>query len=76
MLVDSHCHLDRVSLKPYGGDFDRFMAETRAAGVEHMLCVSIDLEHHPKMRSLVEPYPQVSVSVGVHPNSFHGQPVK
>ena len=68
MLVDSHCHLDRVSLKAYDKDFARFMAETLASGVGQMLCVSIDLEHYPKMRALVDPYPQVSVSVGVHPN--------
>ena len=71
MLVDSHCHLDKVDLKPYDKDFDRFMATTIAAGVGHMLCVSIDLEHYPKMRALVDPYPQVSVSVGVHPNEQH-----
>jgi TatD DNase family protein len=70
-LVDSHCHLDRVSLKPYGGSFEALMAETAAAGVGHMLCVSIDLEHYPKMRALIDPWPQVSVSVGVHPNEQH-----
>ncbi len=68
MLIDSHCHLDRVGLKPYGGDFGRFMAETESAGIGRMLCVSIDLESYPRMRQLVEPFPQVSVSVGVHPN--------
>jgi len=68
MLVDSHCHLDRVDLKPYAGDFRRLMDETCASGVGHMLCVSIDLEHYPQMRNLVEPYPQVSASVGVHPS--------
>lgn len=71
MLVDSHCHLDRVSLKAYDKDFGRFMAETLASGVGRMLCVNIDLEHYPKMRALVEPYPQVSVSVGVHPNEVN-----
>lgn len=71
MFVDSHCHLDRVNLKPYGGDFRRFMEETAAAGVERMLCVSIDLEHYPEMRDLVDPYSNVSVSVGVHPNEQH-----
>jgi TatD DNase family protein len=71
MLVDSHCHLDCVNLKPYGGDFHRLMEETAAVGVRHMLCVSIDLEQYPKMRKLVDPYPQVSVSVGVHPNEQH-----
>jgi len=68
MLVDSHCHLDRVDLKPYGGEFARLMAETAAAGVGRMLCVCIDLEHYPGMRALVDPFPQVVVSVGVHPN--------
>lgn len=71
MLVDSHCHLDRVSLKPYGGTFASLMEATVAAGVDHMLCVSIDLEHYPKMRALVAAYPEVSVSVGVHPNERH-----
>lgn len=73
MLIDSHCHLDRVNLKPYGGDFARFMAETQAAGVGHLLCVSIDLEAYPAMRALVDPYPQVGVSVGVHPNERQGR---
>ena len=68
MLIDSHCHLDRVDLKPYGGDFSRFMAETRASGLDHLLCVAIDLESYPKMRALVEPYPWVFVSIGLHPN--------
>lgn len=68
MLIDSHCHLDRLSLKPYEGDFARLMEETRDLGVQHMLCVSIDMESYPKMKALVADYPQVSISVGVHPN--------
>ena len=68
MLVDSHCHLDRVDLAPYGGDFARFVAETRAAGVGHMLCVCIDLEHYVAMRAMVDGFDDISVSVGVHPN--------
>ena len=68
MLVDSHCHLDRVDLAPYEGDFARFMEATLAAGVEKMLCVSIDLESHPAMVAQVEPWPMVATTVGVHPN--------
>jgi TatD DNase family protein len=70
MLVDSHCHLDRVDLAPYDGDFSAMLSAARSAGVGHMLCVSIDLESYPAMLDLVEPYPDVSVSVGVHPNDF------
>lgn len=68
MYVDSHCHLDRVDLSPYGGDIDRLMAATAEAGVSHLLCVSIDLDQYPVMRRLLDPYPQVAFSVGVHPN--------
>ena len=68
MLVDSHCHLDRVDLTPYDNRFDAMLEATQAQGVEHLLCVSIDLLQYPAMRALVADYPQISVSVGVHPN--------
>jgi TatD DNase family protein len=68
MLVDSHCHLDRVDLETYAGDFGEFVRQTLASGLEHMLCVSIDLESWRSMVDLIEPYPQISWSVGVHPN--------
>lgn len=68
MLVDSHCHLDRVDLGPYDGDFGAMLSSARTAGVAHMLCVSIDLESYPDMLRLVEPFADVSTSVGVHPN--------
>lgn len=68
MLVDSHCHLDRVALDHYDGNFSQFIHKTLESGVGHMLCVSIDLESWPAMVELVEPYPQISISVGVHPN--------
>jgi TatD DNase family protein len=67
MLIDSHCHLDRLSLKPHGGSFRQLM-EANLGEVDHLLCVSIDLESYPAMRALVADYPRVSVSVGVHPN--------
>lgn len=73
MFVDSHCHLDRVDLASYDGDFSRLINATTGAGVEHMLCVSIDLESYPAMLELVEQYPEVSVSVGVHPCDFDRQ---
>jgi len=68
MYIDSHCHLDRVKLAPYDGDFARMMAACAEAGVSRMLCVSIDLPQYPVMRALVDPYQNVDISVGVHPN--------
>jgi len=68
MLVDSHCHLDRLDLTPYGNEFSRCIHETLSSGIQHLLCVSISLEKYPAMRDLVDPFPEISVSVGVHPN--------
>ncbi len=68
MLIDSHCHLDRIDLKPYQNDFSLFMAEVEAHQIEHLLCVAIDLEAYPAMLKLVSDFKNISVTVGVHPN--------
>jgi len=73
MLIDSHCHLDRLDLSKDGGDLNAALERARARGVEHMLCVSIDLEAWPGMAALVEPFEDVSISVGVHPNEREGR---
>lgn len=73
MLIDSHCHLDRLDLKPYNDDFACFMQEVNNSGIQHLLCIAIDLESYPAMLELVADYPQISVSVGVHPNVDEGE---
>jgi TatD DNase family protein len=73
MLVDSHCHLDRVDLTPYDGSFPALMQAIRDAGVGHMLCVCIDLEGLPGMRQRVAGESDISISVGVHPNERDGR---
>jgi TatD DNase family protein len=72
MLIDSHCHLDRIDLAPYQNDFASFMHEAANCQIEHMLCISIDLEAYPAMLALVSPYRQISLTVGVHPNVHEG----
>ncbi|WP_241087340.1 TatD family hydrolase [Candidatus Vondammii sp. HM_W22] len=68
MLVDSHCHLDRLDLKPFDNSFQKLIKSGEEKGISHMLCASIDLETYPSMCALVENYPGISISVGVHPN--------
>lgn len=68
MLIDSHCHLDRLDTGPFDNSFDQLMKATREAGVDHILCVCINLESYPSMVALVEHYPDISISAGVHPN--------
>ncbi len=73
MLIDSHCHLDRIDLGPYENDFAKFMQAVDDHQIQHLLCIAIDLEAYPNMLALVSEYPQISVTVGVHPNEHDGQ---
>lgn len=67
MLADSHCHLDRLDLAPYGGELGKAIAAARDVGVNHMLCVAISLAKLPEVLSIAEQYEGVNASVGVHP---------
>ena len=73
MFIDSHCHLDRIDLAPYQNDFACFMKQAAENKIGHMLCISIDLEAYPAMYALVADYPQISLTVGVHPNVQEGR---
>lgn len=69
MLVDSHCHLNCLNLEKYQGDFDQVLQAAKQLGVEHFLCVCIDLENFPAVLAIANRYPQVMASVGLHPTS-------
>ncbi|MGR9045352.1 MAG: TatD family hydrolase [Gammaproteobacteria bacterium] len=73
MFIDSHCHLDRIDLAPYQNDFAYFMREAAENKIDHMLCISIDLETYPALCTLAADYPQISLTVGVHPNVHDGR---
>ncbi|MGD8378766.1 MAG: TatD family hydrolase [Gammaproteobacteria bacterium] len=67
MLVDSHCHLDMLSPVKETGSADGVLADARAEGVEHFLCVGVRLETFPSMVDICNAHSEVSMSVGVHP---------
>ncbi len=73
MLIYSHCHLDRIDLAPYDNDFAKFMAAAAESQIDHFLTIAIDLESYPDMLALVYAYPNISVTVGVHPNEHDGK---
>lgn len=68
MLIDSHCHLDRLDLTPFDGELANALAFARERGVERFLCVAIDMENIDTVIAIAQHYPQVYASVGVHPN--------
>jgi len=67
MLVDSHCHLDRLKLDQFGGDLDAVLDLARGRGVGKFLCVGISLENVDRVVELAGRYGDVVCSVGVHP---------
>lgn len=67
MLIDSHCHLDRLDLTAHGGSLDAALEAARAAGVGHFLCIGVSADNAATVKSLAERYADVDCSVGVHP---------
>ncbi|GJM07688.1 MAG: hypothetical protein DHS20C10_14220 [marine bacterium B5-7] len=76
MLVDSHCHLDRLDLTKYDGDLSAAMAAAEDNQISHMLCVCIDLENFSAIHAIAQQYENVFVSVGVHPTEKDGREPK
>ncbi len=74
MLVDSHCHLDRLKLAAFRGGLAGVLENAAANGVTRMLSVATDLEGWSALARLTEPYPQVALSVGVHPSEESARP--
>ncbi|ART79349.1 metal-dependent hydrolase [Oceanisphaera avium] len=67
MLVDSHCHLDRLDYGNKHQDMTEVIAKAARRGVEHMLCIGVSLRSFPDMLAAIKPFPQVFASCGVHP---------
>lgn len=67
MFIDSHCHLDRLDFKALGTDLRGALNAARERGVEHFLCIGVDLESLPEVLAAAEAHDDVSASVGVHP---------
>lgn len=70
MLVDSHCHLDFPELAER---LDQVIDRMRENGVGYALCAGVTLEGLEAMLSIVEQFPQLFASVGVHPDTEGGR---
>lgn len=67
MLIDSHCHLNRLDLSRHGGSLAAALAAARAAGVQRFLAVAVDLDDHDTLSAMAGDHDGVGISVGVHP---------
>jgi len=75
MLVDSHCHLDRLDL--FGGnvDLDEVLGSARSRGVEAFLAIGVDITSSANLMGLAASHPDIFVSVGVHPLQEEFKPI-
>lgn len=67
-LVDSHCHLDMLDLTNYNNNLTEAILHAAEKGVGHMLCVCVTIDKFPDVLRIAKEYPNVSASVGLHPN--------
>ena len=65
MYIDSHCHLDFPELKE---NIAQILLDMKNNQVNHALCVSVNLPDWTQLLTMVEQYPVLSASVGVHPD--------
>lgn len=76
--ADPSCWLTPIAI--WIGDLARFahgltgvLAAAEVQGVTRLLSVATDLESGPALARLTEPYPQIALSVGVHPGEDGGR---
>jgi TatD DNase family protein len=67
MLVDSHCHLDRLKLDQCGGSVASAIQGANDDGVKHLLCVCVSAENRQQVLDIASAHPGVFASAGVHP---------
>lgn len=66
MFIDSHCHLNLLANEE--GGLDAIIAQAKDAQIDHILCISIDKESCKEVLDIAERYPNITASVGIHPN--------
>ena len=70
MLIDSHCHLDRLELAPYGGELAAALGAARSRGVRGFLCIAIGRNNVSQVIDISSKFDDVYASVGIHPLEY------
>jgi len=68
MLIDSHCHLNMLDLKPFDGDLANVIKAAEKEAVEKILCIGTNQEDLPAVLSCAQRFENVFATVGMHPS--------
>lgn len=67
MIVDSHCHLDKLDYENKHQGIADVIAKAKARGVDHILSVAVELDEFEPLEALTAPFDNVFLSCGIHP---------
>ncbi|NVJ60277.1 MAG: TatD family hydrolase [Gammaproteobacteria bacterium] len=69
MLVDSHCHLDRIDLSEHNDSLEQALSFAEKNGVNRFLCIATGKDNFEFVHDIAIKHAAVSCTVGVHPLS-------
>ncbi|MFT7177868.1 MAG: TatD DNase family protein [Oceanospirillaceae bacterium] len=69
MIIDSHCHLDKLDTSHYPDGLAGLIAAAQAGGISQMLCIGVDTDQFDPMMSQIKDYDFIHASAGLHPLS-------
>ena len=64
-MIDSHCHLDH---SPLNEDLDNVISRAKEIGVKLLLTISTDIKSFRSIEIIINKYPNVYGTVGIHPH--------
>ncbi|WP_022942689.1 TatD family hydrolase [Psychromonas hadalis] len=67
MLVDSHCHLDRLDYDKKHKNLDDVINKAKVKGINYFMSVCVTLKDYPAMAELIKEHDEIFSSCGVHP---------
>lgn len=67
MIIDSHCHLDKLNYEKNNITLDDVVQNALNNGVSHILSVCVKLDEFEEMLNMIKGYENIFASCGVHP---------
>ncbi|WP_394202056.1 TatD family hydrolase [Shewanella waksmanii] len=67
MLIDSHCHLDRLKSAPDHDSLVDIINQAKARDISHFLCVNVRQKGFREMQQKMAAFDEIFLSAGVHP---------
>ena len=67
VLIDSHCHLDKLNYSDLHTNVGDVLEKAKQRGVEQFLTVGVTLDAFPNMMEMIKDHPEVHASCGIHP---------